>query len=151
MNIPLKNSTKVAEIDEEEYPKVAKYGWNLHSKGYAVCWEYKPAIFMHTLIMCCQCDHQDRNPLNNRKANLRKCNGTQNQYNQPIDKRNSTGYKGVTYHKKNDKYVAHIRNNGHLTYLGSYETKEEAALAYNNAAKEIAGEFALLNVLPSAA
>ena len=59
--------------------------------------------------------------------------------------RNPTGFKGV--YSRRAKYCAHIRVDGRLIHLGTFNTLKEAALEYNNAAKAHFGEFALLNSL----
>jgi len=92
-------------------------------------------------------DHVDRNPLNNKIDNLRLATRQQNCYNQFRITQNKTGFKGVSFDKWMNKFVARIRTNTGYKNLGRYNTKEQAALAYNNAAKEIHGDFALLNVI----
>jgi hypothetical protein len=57
-----------------------------------------------------------------------------------LKEKNRTGFKGVVFHKK--KYVAQISINNHPTYLGSFDTPEEAHTAYLKAARKLAGEFA---------
>lgn len=66
-------------------------------------------------------------------------------------KRNKTGFKGVSLisgkHPKKKPYVAQIMYLGKQIRIGSFATKEEAALAYNEKAKELIGESAYLNVI----
>lgn len=88
-------------------------------------------------------DHINNNPLDNRKKNLRICTPTQNRYNVQLSKRNKTGYKGIK--KSWSNWEARIIFNGKYHYLGSFETKIEAARAYNLAAKKFFGKFANLN------
>lgn len=94
-----------------------------------------------------QVDHINGDGLDNRKSNLRICNGSQNRCNKGKPKNNTSGYKGVTWHTPNKKWVAQIAVNGKHSYIGSFKTKEEAAKAYNKKAKELHGEFARLNNL----
>lgn len=91
-------------------------------------------------------DHKDRNPINDRIENLRAANHTQNSVNCSSKKNSSSKYLGVNF--KNGKYwQANIRINGKKTYLGYFKTEEDAALAYNEAAKIHHGEFANLNII----
>lgn len=52
------------------------------------------------------------------------------------------GYKGVRYDERRDKYMANIKKDNKSHFLGYYETVEEAAQAYTNAAKQLHKEFA---------
>ena len=59
-----------------------------------------------------------------------------------ISSDNTTGFKGVSYHKQRKKFVSNIGFNGKLKHLGYYATAEQAHQAYVAAAKELHGEFA---------
>ena len=84
-----------------------------------------------------QLDHKDRDRSNNAIDNLREATNSQNQGNRTID--NVTGYKGVT--RKGNRYTAQITINYVNTYLGSFDTPEQAAEAYKQAALAHFGEF----------
>ena len=86
-------------------------------------------------------DHIDNNPSNNNVKNLRWATPKDNSCNRDKTKTNTSGFKGVTYHKPLKKYKAAININGKLKYLGVFETAEEASKAYEEKAKEIHGEF----------
>lgn len=90
-------------------------------------------------------DHINGNKLDNRRCNLRICTPHQNNLNRP----NVTGkYKGVYWCKRLKKWMAQIMIGERNKYVGSFPNEEEAAFAYNEAAKKYHGEFARLNVLP---
>jgi hypothetical protein len=89
-----------------------------------------------------QVDHIDCDKANNRIANLRDATQTQNMGNTRLYKTNTSGFKGVCWSCKRKKWVAGITINYKKILLGFYKTKEEAALAYEKAAKEYHGEFA---------
>ena len=75
-------------------------------------------------------DHIDGNPLNNTKINLRVVTARENAHN-TIRKKNKTGYIGVNFDKRSDRYVAQIRVPGRRVHIGCFGTKEEAAKAYD--------------------
>ena len=87
-------------------------------------------------------DHKDHNGLNNQKDNLRRCTNGQNQMNKCSV--SASGFKGV-YREKTGRYRASIEFNLKRYYLGIYDTPEEAAMVYNEAAKKYHREFARLN------
>jgi hypothetical protein len=77
--------------------------------------------------------------------NLRLATSSQNCANSPKSKNNTSGYKGVTWHKQHKKWYAQISKDRKNYFLGLYFKAEEAALAYNKKALELFGEFAYLN------
>ena len=90
-------------------------------------------------------DHRDRNPLNNRKSNLRFCTHAENMRNRGIPKNNTSGYKGVV---KNGKgWAAQIGINKKTICIGFFKDKLPAAIAYNKAAIKYHGEYACLNTI----
>jgi len=106
----------------------------------------------HTLIwymqtgewLWCEIDHCDGNGLNNRWNNLRRCTPSLNNGNQHFRSDNTSGAKGVCY--KGDAYRSRpwvaVCEGRHIGYLA---TVEEAGAAYDRAAKEAFGDFALTN------
>jgi hypothetical protein len=87
-------------------------------------------------------DHIDGDKTNNRIANLRPCNTSQNKQNIGLNKNNSSGYKGVHFDNTHGKYKAQIQTlEGNRKHLGLFSTPEEASEVYNRAAKELHGEF----------
>lgn len=59
----------------------------------------------------------------------------------------ASNYKGVSYDKNRDKWMARLKHNGKIYNLGRYEIEKDAAIAYNKKAIEIYGEFANLNII----
>ena len=86
-------------------------------------------------------DHINRVRTDNRIANLRLCSVAKNSFNMRRDRQNSSGYKGVYWHKKAKKYSAAVKLNRVSYYLGLFNTAEEAYKAYVNKAKQLHGEF----------
>ena len=85
-------------------------------------------------------DHKNTIKSDNRFENLRPATDTQNNCNVGPRRHNTSGYKGVTKHK--NKWVAQICYRGNHIYLGIFTTREEAAAAYREAARQLHGEFA---------
>lgn len=90
-------------------------------------------------------DHIDQNRTNNRIANLREASRLQNCRNRRKHCDNSSGYKGVNYDKRYNKWYAQIHVNKKSVWLGYHATSEDAANAYDKAAIKYFGEFASLN------
>ncbi len=86
-------------------------------------------------------DHINGIRLDNRKSNLRACTPIQNSWNK--SQPNKYGFRGIQ--KVNKKWIARIRPNGIHTHIGIFDSPEEAARAYDVAAKKYYGEFAKLN------
>lgn len=151
---------KVAIIDNEDYHLIAGYKWAaMKCRGggnyYARTWSHdKPrkVLLMHRLIFGAQagqqCDHKDRNGLNNRRQNLRIATPSQNGANRKVP--NKTGWQGVYRSNRNLKrrFTARVKVNGKMKHLGYFATAKDAARARDKAAFEAFGEFARLNFKP---
>jgi len=147
--IPLTQG-KFAQVDDTDYDLVSAYAWH-YKEGYAatnmfVCGK-RTTVRMHRFIMSAseaeEVDHEDRDKLNNRRYNLRRCGRGPNCANR--DKWGDVArlFKGV--YPSGNKWIALIRSNKVGRYLGSFTSQEAAARAYDNAAVEAHGEFARLN------
>lgn len=77
--------------------------------------------------------------------NLRLCTRSQNKFNSPLRADNISGFKGVYFNKRANKYQAQLGHEGKHIYLGIYCNSKDAALAYDAAARKYFGEFANLN------
>jgi hypothetical protein len=91
-------------------------------------------------------DHIDRNKMNNRVSNLRYVSLSDNSKNQTKHADSISKYKGVSFDKSNNKWIAKICIDGKLKHIGCYKTEVEAATAYNELVREISS-FYPLNVI----
>lgn len=90
-------------------------------------------------------DHIDHNPANNQKRNLRLCSNQQNKFNAPIQKNNTSGFRGVSWFAKTQSWRARIKINGKEKHIGIFKSPIDAAIAYNEVATNLFGEYAMLN------
>lgn len=147
-------SGKFAVIDDEDYHKISQHKWRVCGKGYARTGMNGP--YMQRVILNVpddrEVDHINGDGLDNRKCNLRIVTTSENQMNRGPQKNNTSGYKGVWLSNPRGgqwkRWIAEIRVNGKRNRLGYFETKEDAALAYNKKASECYGEVAQLNMVP---
>jgi hypothetical protein len=143
---------KVALVDSELYQDIKDYRWYAKpSKGnwYAATKTKGLEIFMHNMLKDCpknmELDHINQNGLDNRLKNLRVATRSQNRANVSRRKDNSSGHKGVSKTTYGNKWRAYICVNKKITHLGTFNSKEQAAKAYNEAAVKVWGDFAWLN------
>jgi hypothetical protein len=145
---------KYALVDDSDFEFLSQWKWCAHTCGYAVrsmtINGKRKTIYMHRLIMGLDdgsifIDHINHNRLDNRKENLRFADSAQNKHNEGINSANKTGYKGVIYNRFTKKYQAKIRVYGQRIHLGSFETAEDAAKAYQEAAIKYHGDYVFRN------
>jgi hypothetical protein len=157
--IPLTRGS-VALVDDEDYDFLMQWKW-VESRGYAIRRPYmgkKPngqsrwgkTIMMHRVINSTpeglDTDHINRDTLDNRRQNLRSATVSQNMGNQRPQIGKTSSYKGVYLDR--GMWRAAIQCNKKGKKLGYFLTEEAAAIAYNEAAKKLFGEFARLNTVP---
>lgn len=156
------NDGMVALVDDEDFILANSYKWTArrHGRTFRVCrdnritingeWISKNAK-LHRFILKCKkgqlVDHIDGNPLNNQRSNLRICNHSQNVMNRNRQHNAASKFKGLTFRGNKNLWRARITLNGKRFHLGDFINQEEAALAYNEAAIRLHGEFARLNAL----
>jgi hypothetical protein len=90
-------------------------------------------------------DHRNRIKTDNRIDNLRASTSSQNKGNIGLLVNNTSGFRGVSFNTRRQKWHAQIKINGKQTYLGGFDLPEQAARVYNAAAVKHFGEFAHLN------
>lgn len=87
-------------------------------------------------------DHIDNNGTNNNPSNLRLATNSQNLMNRGKTRKNTSGKKGVTWNKKRKKWQVKICAKGIRASIGFFDDINQAAAAYEEAAKKRHGEFA---------
>lgn len=126
-----------SKIDLEDIDKISDIFWNVYNgkNGFYVSGYNKKTKntmeFIHKYILNyygkMEIDHINRNPLDNRKCNLRIVSRSTNQLNKSCPKNNLLGIKGIRQH--NGKYQARIMVNKKSTSIGHFNTLDEAIIA----------------------
>jgi hypothetical protein len=140
-------------IDEADAELVLQYRWSpivlpngIYAETLLLLGRH---VYLHRFITSApdgfEVDHINGDRLDNRRSNLRLATGNQNAYNVGLAATNTSGYKGVSFCKQTQRWRAQIRANKSHINIGRYMTKEEAARAYDAAARRHHGDFARLN------
>lgn len=145
---------KYALVDDADYEWLNQWKWTYHSMGSGAAARKikvgkgkQASVLMHRLILDASdgmhVDHINGDGLDNRRENLRQCTPQQNWRNRKPANKNGSGYKGA-YPNKNH-WEAAITVNRQRLYLGCFGNPEDAARAYDEAAREHFGKYARLN------
>lgn len=138
---------EVCLVSEEDYEKVKKYRWFIDSNGYPASRIEGKITRMHRFIMEPKkglvTDHINRLKFDNRRENLRYCTPQENGRNKTGKRNSISGYRGVS--PNGNYWRAYISTNKKQIHLGTYRTKEEAAMVYDKKAREMFGKFSVTN------
>jgi hypothetical protein len=156
-HIPL-TKQQFAIVDDEDFERVSHgkwyASWCSHTNSYraarfVVEKGKRHFIYMHREVIGASAlelvDHINHDTLDNRRANLRLCNRRQNQANQRMVSTNTSGFKGVSLDKRNNKWRARIRVDGKTRHISMHNEAVCAAASYDAVAVQIFGDFALTN------
>lgn len=146
----------VALIDTVDAERVGQFNWTAGWSGHhwyasRATWPNTGRIFLHRFLMDApdgaEVDHKNGDTLDCRRSvNLRLATHRQNIRNTKLRSNNSSGFKGVRQNHRGGRWSARIVNGkSKEESLGTFDTPEEAARAYDTAARELFGEFARLN------
>ena len=136
-------------FDLDDYNVICEHCWHTcaNKRGYVYVRD-RNGTLMHRLVMQLEkhdtrfVDHINHKTLDNRKVNLRIVNNQTNQMNKSKQSNNTSGAVGVSFHKKSNKWEAHIRVNKKKIYLGLFESFENAVKARKEAELKYFGEWA---------
>jgi len=137
-------------IDEDLYYDIIKYKWYTAKGNYVQAWINSKMVLLHKFVMNYHegemvVDHINRNPLDNRKCNLRIVTRSQNMMNTSSQIGSSSKYIGVCFDKIRNKWRATINLNGKQIQLGEFNNEIDAAKARDVGTKKYFGEFGNLN------
>lgn len=133
-------------FDTEFVDSIRKYRWYLNSLGYVYSNKggYLHRLLVGVNISSQEVDHIDRDKTNNRIKNLRVTTRKDNGRNLSLSARNTSGFKGVF--RKRNAWKAAITVDRKSIYLGTFNSPEDAARAYDEAVAKYHGGFGTNNV-----
>ena len=142
-----------AVIDAADVPLVVKHNWYTENNRGGLIYARrcdnsggrKGTMNLHRQIMQpakgLMVDHINGDGLDNRRANLRVVNSSQNRMNQKKSLQNTSGYKGVYWNKRDCRWYARIKVNQKPIHLGIFQCPKDAYAAYCKASAELHGEY----------
>jgi hypothetical protein len=165
--LTLNNCEKKVMLDDEDYERLKDINFCAFSKGSSIGRTFTKrfpiknaegtVVFVKKKIVYkslanyvmntdgIMYDHKDRNSFNNQKYNLRPSDTKENACNRDKVTGYSSKYKGVSWVRKRRRWVSVIYLDTKLIFLGYFKEEIEAAKAYNDKAREIQKQFAVLN------
>lgn len=151
--VAIKDSVHVALVDDEDADVVASFDWRCIEPHpgylYVAAKQNGRTVYLHRVVMNArkgECvDHLNGDTLDNRRTNLRVCSHAQNMRNRKRSRASKFPYKGIRQRRTGAKFEALIRCDGKKYLLGRFDSAKAAAVAYDDAAIRLHGEFARLN------
>ena len=143
----------VALVDESDADRVRQHNWSAFATGTTVyvsrCVRRADGgwttLYLHQFLTgYAETDHRNGDGLDNRRSNLRQATRSQNLCNRRCQI-GASGFRGVTWQKNRSAWKAQIGLAGRNYHVGYYSTAEAAARARDDAARNLHGEFAVLN------
>ena len=152
-----------AIVDNEDYNYLDTYfKWHAHENGhrkgkfYARTLVHQKDIFMHSLVLDrmygyeengLECDHINRNGLDNRRSNLRLATRSINMINRDVtNKKRTSKYRGVSIDRNNSRNWSVYITKDRIVYgEHGFRSEIEAARCYDRLALKHHGKYAQLN------
>jgi len=144
-----------AQVDSADWARLSEFNWQASVQrntvyGRRAIWNKERKnndfVYLHVDISGTRVDHIDGNGLNCQRSNLRPASKAENSYAfRTKSPRCSSIFRGVSWHSHAGAWRAYIEKAGVLKHLGIFEIEEDAAKAYDRAARELFGEFASPN------
>lgn len=126
-------------VDDTDVDLVSAYRWNLTRRGHAATSVQidgrSQGVAMHRLLLGLrhgdglEGDHINRVKLDNRRENLRIVTSGQQGQNKPSCRNSSSEFRGVTWHKRDRRWLAYAHLDDKFHHLGSFTDELEAARA----------------------
>lgn len=121
-------------VDAADYAFLSQWGWCMSSTGYARRSDGGRFVLLHRVVMGVdglgrstgEVDHRNRNPLDNRRSNLRLVRGAENRQNLNLNRSNRSGYRQVHWDSERNTWRVRVRVNGRKQSLGRFDSAEEA-------------------------
>ncbi len=122
-------------IDDDDYTLVSQYSWCLDARrGYFKTTSEGKTIPLHTLLLGytplgLECDHKNRYKWDNRRSNLRFVTKSINRRNVDLRADNKSGFKGVSWSIKINRWRVYVQRNGKMQWIGNFKSLEDAVSA----------------------
>lgn len=147
-NFYVEEGKLLRKFDSRKKAAHKEAGWS-DDLGYRVMQIDGRKLFVHKLIYFLvmgiwenYLDHIDGDVTNNHVDNLRPTNHSGNMRNTRLSKRNKSGYKGVSWDNKWQKWTVRVRIDGRYRFFGYHEDLEFAGLLAYEVRRKHHGEFA---------
>lgn len=140
------NKTKTL-INLEDIEKITKVRWYCSKNGYVIADKNSKheKLYLHRYVLnysgSMVVDHINRNPLDNRKENLRICEQKYNVLNKRIPTNNTSGIAGVSWNKEKSKWEVYVAINKKRIRLGCYSDLNDAKYIRYKKELEVFKEF----------
>jgi hypothetical protein len=141
----------VALVDDADWPTVCDIKWFASPRNSGAVYAYAQpkgkTVYLHRFLLDARpehcVDHVNRNPLDNRRSNLRVC--TRGQNNANVTKSRAVSQFTGVERLRNGRWRGVVSSNYRSYKTGRFETEIEAAHARDELATRLFGEFAYLN------